>query len=387
MPETHLIASIEEAVEIAPDWDALAVADSAPQMAPGWIVPWWTHLAPATAEPRFVAVYERDELIGLAPFYAERRARYRRLDYRLPGIELTTRLTPLSKPGREWEVARSVSEALAAARPRPDVIALEGSPAASHWPAALREGWPSGLRRPVMHQYSVYPSPTVSLGHESYEAWLATKSAHFREHMRKARRKFVKAGGETRNSSLQTLEADVDALLRLHQSRWASRGDSSLIARREGVRAMLLDVGARMLESGRCKLMLLEIDGKPISAHFLICAGGEVLGINGGWDENWARLSPTVVHCLQLVEESIALGESRIDLGVGNEVYKRRIADGNDPVAWTMLLIPGWRLPLTRLRTAPVLGRQALRATAKRVLTPEQASRMRSTLRKVGGRR
>ncbi len=115
------------------EWDELAVACALPLMAPATVMSWWRHLAPPSAEPRSVAVRDGKQLIGLAPFYVTPEAR-QRVDYRLPGIELAARLSPLATPGREWEVAGVVAQALATARPRPDLIALEGHPSRLNGP-------------------------------------------------------------------------------------------------------------------------------------------------------------------------------------------------------------------------------------------------------------
>lgn len=382
MLDAELIVDLPALEGLRAEWDALAIANALPLMSPAWIMAWWSHLAPPTAEPRVVTVREHGKLVGLAPFFVEPNARSRRVDYRLPGIELSVRLAPLAVPGREWPVAEAIGGVLRSARPRPDVIALEGAPVASHWPLALRESWPGALR-PIMRQYSVHSCPTVSLGEPTYDAWLASKSAHFRASMRKARRKFEAAGGSARTSNGQTLSADIATLVRLHTARWESLGRSNLVAMGERMPAMLEAVGRQLLEERRFRLVILEIAGEPISAHLALAAGGEVLGVNGGWDERWARLSPTVVCSLHLIEDAIAQGDRRMDLGLGEQGYKRRIADGSDPVAWSILIPPRGRLPLTAARMAPLLARNTARDVAKRALTLEQTNRLRTIRRRL----
>lgn len=377
----ELITDISALEALYGEWDELAVACKLPQMSPAWQLSWWRHLAPNEAQPRVVAIREHGRLVAIAPFFVQRSGR-QRVDYRLPGIELAVRLAPLAVPGTEWQVAGAIAQALSEADPRPDAIALEGVPLASHWPVALRENWPGAIR-PPMRSYAVYGAPTVSLRESSYEAWLKTKSAHFREHMRKQRRKFEAAGGSARLSTASTLDDDVDTLMRLHEARWESLGASNLVARGERMPAMLRDVGRQLLAEDRFRLMVLEIEGEPISAHLMLAAGGEVLAVNGGWDERWARLSPTVVHCLYMIEHAIERGDRRIDLGLGEQSYKRRMADGNDPVAWVLLMAPGRRLPLTAARTAPLFARYTARDTAKRALSSAQIDSLRSLRRRV----
>ncbi len=385
MSADEMITDVSALEAIYDEWDTLAVICKQPLMSPAWQLAWWRHVAPPHALPRVVAVRDGPRLVGLAPFFVESHGRRSRVDYRLPGIDLAVRLTPLALPGREWQVAQAIGRALDRAKPRPDLIALEGLPLASHWPVALRDRWP-GRMRPTTRCYAIHNCPIVSLQAPSYDDWLAAKSAHFRERMRKVRRKFEAAGGSIRLSTSETLRADVATLVRLHTKRWESLGDSKLVAMGERIPAMFEDAGKALIEEGRFRLMVLEVDGEQISAHLALAAGGEVLALNGGWDERWARLSPTVVCSLHLIQEAIAHGDHRIDLGLGEQSYKRRLADGDDPVAWVIVMAPGRRLPLTAIRTAPLLTRYAARDAAKRALDPAQLDWLRSLRQRLHAR-
>jgi CelD/BcsL family acetyltransferase involved in cellulose biosynthesis len=342
---------------------------------PAWLLAWWRHGAPADAVPRLIGVRDGDALVGIAPFFTRERERGR-VDYRLMGDALP-RTSPLAVAGREWEVAEAVDQVLASASPRPDVVALEAAPLASHWPSALRDRWP-GRVRPLLRQYLTQGSPIVYLRQDSFDAWLAQKSANLRGQMRRARRQFAASGGTARMSSLQTLSADIATLMRLHAGRWEGRGRSSLVAKGQQVTAIYEDAGRAQLDSGRFRLWLLEVDGEPISAQLFAEAGGEVLYLSGGWDESFARFKPALLAILHAVEDGFARGDARIDLAPGEQHYKLRFADGNDPVAWSMIILPGRRLALSYARSAPMLTRQALRAAGKRALTGEQVERLRS---------
>jgi CelD/BcsL family acetyltransferase involved in cellulose biosynthesis len=377
MLDARLVTDREELDALVSDWDALAVANERPQMAPGWVLAWWDHAAPAGALVRVVAVRDGERLVGLAPFYVEPSARRTRIDYRLAGIELCAGLEPLALPGREWEVAAAIGAALDGAMPRPDVIALEGVPLGAHWPLALREGWP-GRRRPTLRRYHLQGCPLATLREDSFERWFAAKSSNFRSQMRRLRRQFEAAGGTTRLADATTLHDDVAAFVRLHAGRWEDRGHSNLVALGERLPELLEDAGRALVDAGRFRLRMLELDGEPISAQLFLVAGGTVLYLNGGWDERHAKLKPSMLGLLDTVEEAFAHGQRRIDLGLGEQAYKLRFADGSDPVAWSILLAPGARRPLARAHIAPMLARYALRDAAKRVLSPEQADRLRA---------
>jgi CelD/BcsL family acetyltransferase involved in cellulose biosynthesis len=373
--EAELIVEVDSLRDIATEWDALAVACGEPQMSPAWIEPWWRYLAPPQAKPRVVAVREGERLIGLAPFFVDRQ-RGHRVDYRLSDIRIFGRLSPLATPGREWEVAATVARALAQAHPGPDLLALEALPLSSAWPVALRDQWPSQIR-PILSQYLICGCPTVSLGEGSFEDWFAAKSSNFRGQMRRLSRRFEADGGVARTSTPATLGADVEAFVRLHGARWEGRGESNLVAFGERLSPMLREVGERLLDSERFRMRMLEIDGEPISAQLFLAAGSRVLYVNGGWDERFARHKPHMLGLFGAIEDAFAQGEQTLDLGLGEQQYKLRFSDGNDPVAWNILMVPSRRLPLTWARTAPMLMGSAARDAVKRGLSPAQADRLR----------
>jgi CelD/BcsL family acetyltransferase involved in cellulose biosynthesis len=381
MLSVEMIVEVSAMHEPAPEWDSLAIANAMPLMSPGWILPWWQHLAPADAKPRVVAVRDGSELIGLAPFYVDRYSHPGRIDYRLCG-SWRSRLGPLATPGREWEVAAAVAQALGRATPRPDLIALEAGPVASPWLAALRDGWPSAIR-PSARLYETRQCPVVSLRQDSFDSWFAARSAKFRSSMRRLHRRFEEVGGLYRMSTLKTLSSDIATLLRLHLARWESRGGSSLAAFGDRLPAMLEQAGGMLLEEGRFRLWVAEVAGEPISADLYLATGGEVLGVTGGWSESWKKLSPPLLATLRTIEDAFERGDRRVDLGLGDESHKVRFADGSDPIAWGILMPVGCRLPLTAIRTAPMLARHSARATARRVLSPEQADRMRAARQRL----
>jgi CelD/BcsL family acetyltransferase involved in cellulose biosynthesis len=375
----RLIEDLPALEELREEWDELAVLAALPLMAPAWILPWLRRLAPSGAEPRVVAVYEDDQMVGIAPFYTVRDGSRGRVDYRLPGIELGARLAPLARPGREWEVAEAIAGALREAEHRPDVLALAPTELASPWLMALREGWPGRLR-PRAFTYDVQEAPIVSLHAESFDEWLSTRSAKFRRNMRRLGRMFVDEGGTMRLSDAGTLGGDVASLSRLHATRWEGKGGHSrLVALGGRFDAMLADVGHALLidDPRRFRLRLLEIAGETVCAEVSIAGGGEIVGFNNGWDERYKRLSPPLLALLHDIEEGFAHGDRRLQLGWGGNMYKQRFANGNDPVAWSLLLAPGRRLPLTLASVGGLLGSSWLRGSGKRLLSESQLDRLR----------
>jgi CelD/BcsL family acetyltransferase involved in cellulose biosynthesis len=225
--------------------------------------------------------------------------------------------------------------------------------------------------------YRTLAQPTVSLQGVSLEAWLAGRSSNFRRSMRRLRSRFGEAGGTWRMSTEATLQRDIDTFQRLHAARWHGRGESALVAHGQRLGAMLNDAGRNLIADERLRLLVSEIEGEAIGTDIYLCGGGIVTGINGGWDEAWRRLSPPLLATIHMVEDSINRGERRMDLGPGAQSHKTRFANGDSPVAWSVLMTPGPRLAQTFALTAPVLAASTARTLAKRVLTPEQVHGLR----------
>jgi CelD/BcsL family acetyltransferase involved in cellulose biosynthesis len=384
MLSAELITDVASLEEIAPAWDALAVSNGQPMSSPAWLLGWLRHLAPSGAGARVVTVHDGDQLVAVAPFFVDIK-RSGRVDYRLMGNALP-RAGPVVLPGLATAAATAICRALAAASPPADLVAFECLSLASQWPLAFREQWPGG-RRPPLHRYFTQGAPVVSLQEESFDTWLASRSSRFRSDLRRRRRRFAEAGGTFRISGRETLAADLAAFIRLHSERWRGRGKSSIVAAGERMPAMLEEIGSAHLDEGRFRLCLLEIDGEPISADLYAAAGGEVISINIGWDERFTGFGAFTLSPLYALQDAWRRGDRRLDLAPGMQPHKLRLANGNDPVAWSILMIPTPRLPLTYGRTVPMLTRMAAREQAKRVLPDRGVERLRRLRRQMKGAR
>jgi len=373
--DVAIVTDMEALDALAPEWHALATACAEPLATPGWTLTMWRMLDRDTQEPRVVTMRDGDRLVGLAPLCFDP-AHAHRGGYRLLSGEMP-RTTPLALPGRAWEVAGALAGVVRELDPRPAALALESVPAASPWPLALAEQWPSRMR-PWLRRYFTMSSPTVALVHDSFDDWLGSKSSNFRSQMRRMRRKFAQAGGSGRFATHETLHDDIAALVRLHAGRWEGRGESSIVAGGAELAEAFEAVGRALLDDGGFRLHVLELDGAPISAQLFAAAGGDVIYFNGGWDERHAQFKPAMLGILDAIEDAFARGERRMDLGPGAQPYKLRFADGTDPLSWWVLIPPGRRMPATLARTLPTTTWRELRTAAKRALPPERVERLRA---------
>jgi CelD/BcsL family acetyltransferase involved in cellulose biosynthesis len=382
MSEAEIIVELARLEELQDAWDALALANAEPTSGPAWMLGWWRHVAPPGAQLRVVAVHDRGELVGIVPLCVEPSEPHR---YRLLAHDFSSSVTPLAQADRTWEVAGAAAELVSRAQPRLAALALAPLLASSPWASALRDVWP-GRIQPLMLRHSVANAPTITLDHGSLEAWLGSRSSSFRANVRQRRRQFERAGGTARMSTPETVAADIQKFIVLHALRWQHMGESRLLALGDRLPLLLGELAQALLPTERFRLLLLELEGEPVAAQLAIACGGELAGINTGWDERFKRFSPARLAVLYTLEDCFARGERRLSLGreesyrLGQGIgsYKLGFADGNNPVAESVLIPIGARLARTLMATDDV-SRQ-IRRRVRRSLSDDEVDKLRGVL-------
>jgi CelD/BcsL family acetyltransferase involved in cellulose biosynthesis len=344
-------ASVSELVE---EWDGLAVAAGEPYCAPGWMLSWWRHAAPAGARLRVAVAHDAERLVGIAPFYGQRR--FGALEWLRPlAAPVAHRVGPVCLPGMEPVVAAQLARALASAHPRPALLTFDGIPRDSPWPRLLAAAWP---QRTLLHrrpQQNV--APVIGLGEPDYAAWLAGRSAHFRRQSRRRRRKLEAAGARFRRIDGDATVTAIEDLARLHRARWAWRGGSAALG--EDVEEMLRGAAAALASRQRLWLWSIETEDALISAHLFVGAGDQAIYWLGGHDEAWNVYQPGLEAIVAAIEDGFARGIARLDLGPGAQAYKLRLTDATEILEFVSLAPWGAGFPLARGVLAARDGRRA----------------------------
>jgi CelD/BcsL family acetyltransferase involved in cellulose biosynthesis len=324
-------------------WDALAVEAGEPYCAPGWMLSWWRHAAPAGARLRVAVALDGDALVAVAPFYGERR--FGMVEWLRPlAAPVSHRVGPVCRHGAEAEAAAALARALAEARPRPALLTLDGVPAGSPWPRLLAAAWP---RRTLLHRRPrTNVAPVVELDAPGFDAWLAGRSANFRQQTRRARRKLEAAGGAPRRLEGEAAVAALEDFARLHHARWSWRGGSDALDAR--VEAMLRAAAAALGAHGRLWLWSIEAGGRLVSAHLFVGAGDRAVYWLGGHDAAWDAHRPGLQALVMAVEDGFDRGLARLDLGPGPQEYKRRLAGAADTLEFVSIVPAGPAFPLVR---------------------------------------
>ncbi|MGI8846114.1 MAG: GNAT family N-acetyltransferase, partial [Thermoleophilaceae bacterium] len=286
-----LIEDVQELEQFREGWDALAVAAERPFCAPAWMLAWWGHVPGPRAQLRTVLVHEGDELVAVAPYFAETRPGGP-TRYRILAAGTSHRVEPVARPGSERAAAAAVAATLAQATPRPALIAFETVDRRIGWSDLIASSWP-GSRRPRPMLGFSGPAPTVTLDAADFPAWLQTKSRNFRSQAGRLKRRLEGLGARFCLAATEDeVERGLADFARLHYARWEDRGGT--VALTPAVERMLLDAGRELLAAGRLRLHSIEVDGQTISSHLFVAAGGEIAYWNGGFDDRFAAEQPSM---------------------------------------------------------------------------------------------
>lgn len=378
MSERELVTDLAGAQALAPEWERLAVAASKPVAAAAWVLAWWRHVAPEEMRARVVVLRDRGSLIGVAPFYVASE-RLGVAEHRLMAADFGVSMEPLALPGREWELARAIAAELSGAIPRAGAVGFGPMPIASPWVAALGESW-HGPVRSLARRTRIEPAPLVQLIEPDYERWFATLSSKLRRDLRRCERLFEEAGGTSRWADASTLRADAESFARLHGSRWEGRGWSRLADLGPRLPDWLEDLGRGLIGEGRFGLCVLEVQGEPVCVDLSLSAGEEVAGLNVGWDESYAKLAPAKLAVLRVIADGYEKDVRRVGLGNGGLANKVRLANGDEPVAWTTVIPPSPAMAPAYAALLPVLLRNHARELAGKTLPEPWLERLKALL-------
>lgn len=371
-----LIASVIESLEalavLRVEWDQLALAAKAPLSAPAWVLAFWAAMSPPGASMRVIVVRRGDELVGIFPLCTEGRIC-------LPIGKGVGEASPLAHPGMEEEVAAAIAGAIATLDPRPTTIRLEQLEGGGSldWAGMLSQAWPDGRGVWTKTDSSV-GVPEVHLGDGGLEEWLAGKSGSFRREMRRKQKRLDEAGASFRFATTDSLEQDVGEFLRLHRGRLSQQGGSSLDE--DGVGPMLVAAGRELLPEDRFRLLIMEVGSEAVGAQLVLAAGEEAIAWNSGFDDAYAKLSPSMQCILHVLTDAAGKGQRSFSLGPGDQEYKTRFSDsGSELVSYT--LVPKGRgYARARGRIAAAAARHAARGRVAAAL-PQPVRRAAQALR------
>jgi CelD/BcsL family acetyltransferase involved in cellulose biosynthesis len=296
-----------------------------------WLFPWWAHTADTAAierRLRICLVWEQDRLLGIAPFFLERRFRWKleveRCLRLLGNGGESNRHDLVALPGHEAQVGELVATEVLRHRLADSTFLWDvprASPTVGHFLAAMkgrgadvREDW--GEQR-----YVTLLAPT-------FDELLAGLHKQRRREFRRATEECEQQGVtvELASRSGPSLDAGMQALFDLHVKRWTAAGDCSNTFCERGSRERMLALVRSLHGRGQVHLGLLRRGEDVIAARlsFLDRRTGTAYGQLCAHDLAWESFAPGTFVLMTTFRDVIDAGLSRYDHGWGEQEYKTR---------------------------------------------------------------
>jgi len=261
---------------------------------------------------------------------------------RMRGMPLRE-LSFLAVPDTQWcdLVGAAASSEAACVR---IVDALEQAPA---WDV-MRLGWLMSdgpvlrVLVPVLKQrgYRVIASaatrnPTLSLA-GTWSAFLASRSRRLKKALNLASNRLHKAGTiEIAHAAPDGTSADEAQRLLEHavavsKASWKRSTGNALD--RPGPLAFIRRLTQHAHERGWLSLWTLSLDGRPVASEYQLVADGNVYALRSDFDAAYEEISPGTHLNRVLLEAMFGTGLERYYMGPGENAYKLRWRDGDEPV-------------------------------------------------------
>jgi CelD/BcsL family acetyltransferase involved in cellulose biosynthesis len=316
---------------LEPQWRSLAELRGNAFIAPEWFAAWLD--APGATERAFVPVVRRPDgsLRGLLPLVTTRGA-LRTL--RFAGGDFADRVHPVAAPEDEAAVARAAASALFEHGAARTVLRLDHIDVAAEWVDSLLAGRPalaaSEDDRTVL--------PYIDLRELTWETFVATRSANFRNQLKRKLRTLERSPGVRFRRTLDSaeLEGDLSVFFHLHDKRWQALGGGSTLADPHARRA-LAEFARAAFRAGWLRLWFLEIDGRPAAAWYGWRLGDRYAYYQAGFDPAWSSLSVGFLLLAHTVRAAFEEGAAVYDLLAGREPFKLRFANGELEVKTTFV--------------------------------------------------
>jgi CelD/BcsL family acetyltransferase involved in cellulose biosynthesis len=310
--KVDLITDADALSALQPQWNALwrRSRSATAFQSPSWLLPWWAQFG--TNCLRVVAIYARDQLVGLLPLYILEENGVRKL---LPlGISLSDYIDALvdpDYPNASAEMLRSISEI--AGWDQCHLPCLRPG-------AALREVCcPAPLRDTTSEDE---PCSVLILPRESTSS-LGVLPRITRRKINQARNRAERRGSvEILTGSTSNLDALMDALFRLHAQKWRSDGLPEIVV--SGPAAAFHRAAARQFaEQGMLRLTALAIGGEVVAVLYGFLAKGESYAYLIGRNPEFQRESVGTLLLGEAMRAAVKEGAREYHFLRGREAFKR----------------------------------------------------------------
>jgi CelD/BcsL family acetyltransferase involved in cellulose biosynthesis len=364
----HVIRTTEELLRLGPEWKRLFHRTGCDNvfLSFEWLSEWWLHFGQEHELFVIIVRTQDGQLTALAPFYISLHGgplRLRELNFlgdRLVGSDYLDFLVDDSCLPSALE---RIHRCILGNRRLWDYIQLLDVKADSIAATAFNTLMQACGMTPTMTFSSLCPYQKLPRSAEEYNASLTTR---FKKNLRYYSRTLQRQG-EVEYLTVENapdIEDAFDDLLRLHRSRFHSRGADSAFL---GPQAEAFHRAAlrSLTKAGWASIHMLKLNGNCIAASYELLCGRRISFYQSGIDPAYSRFSvgQQLIHFA--IESGIEKGYSEFDFLRGNETYKSKWVDDIRNV-YTLWFFD--RRPKSRMALAVKSLRTLLRSCKAKVL-------------------
>lgn len=292
-----------------------------------WVIPWWeTYKDSLDAELCWLAGFSQDKLVGIAPFYVERKGNKKgRLRVLGDGNVCSDHISLLGHSAHRALFVSSITEWLVREAGNSwEAATWECIPSDDHEFLALgdllNDAGMSIYRRPACSSWQVELPKT-------WDEYLGLLSKNQRKRCRRWCRQWIDSGKLTKMTVTQPDELDhwFNELCRLHNLRRNFLNEHGVF---EDPNFMAFHAHAtrELLAKGQLRLDFLLADGRPITSEYQFTNGDTVFSYQSGFDPEYNSIGAGNISLMTAIKSAIDEGFKTFDFLRGSEFYKQRWA-------------------------------------------------------------
>lgn len=313
-PDERLrLETVEVSRPLQEAWDGLAEGSGNVFGSSEWARAWWRHWG--TGYPLKVTTCrgQNGDLMAVFPLYLAARRPLRIL--RFIGHGPADLLGPVHVPEERHAVGAALRSHLRSTSSRWDLVLAQQVPVAG--------GWSDTLTGHVLRRER---SPLLRLRWSTWDEYLATRSANFRQQVRRKGRRVTRSHSVRfrLTSNPDRLDHDLSCLFALHAARWGAAASAAFAPSRQ---AFHRDFARRALCRGWLRLWMMEVDDVPVAAWYGFRMGGVESYYQSGRDPRWERESVGLILLAHTVRCALEDGMREYRFLRGGEAYKDRFTD------------------------------------------------------------
>jgi CelD/BcsL family acetyltransferase involved in cellulose biosynthesis len=311
------ILETQDAIEaIEPAWRDLWERDPAatPFQSPDWLVPWMLHLW-GGGTLRVLAMRDGGRLVAVVPLFLWGYGSQPRIvRVSLLGAGISDYLGMTADPEFADAAARSLYEWLADTTDEWNACDLEELRPGS----ALLGAQPPETFAVDHSPCSVCPVLTLP---RDFDTLYESLDGRFRRNLRTAEHRLAGAGTSEIVQAARDCSELMDALFRLHSTRWRERGESGMLSAAALLR-FHRETAERMFRCGTLRLAGLRLDGEIIAVQYNIFAKGCCYYYLSGFDPAYGRYSPGALLIAATIRQAFEEGARELDFLRNGEGFK-----------------------------------------------------------------